>query len=321
MKRRTFLTGVSAAALGGAGLISCSTTPRPVENTAAETAFPPIGRLVDVNGLNVHVTDAGRGGGRPVVLIHGASGNVRDWNFGITEKLGAARRVVAMDRPGFGYTDRPDERDAWRPENQAKLLRRAARRMKLDRPILVGHSWGAPVALAWALDAPDEVTGVVTASGAVMPWGGLVSTLSSLGIGDFAVDYYVSSLSRRADDGAIDDFLRRGFAPQPVPPGYAEYVGAPLALRERTLKANAEDLKNLQEGLKDLSKDYGALTVPLRIMHGAADRLLDIRQHAYGLASVTTQSEVTPLPGVGHMSHHARPDVLARLIQEVEDAA
>lgn len=320
MRRRHFLIGLGATGLGAAGLSACDTTATPYDTAKAEAAFPPIGQMIDVNGLTVHATDQGQGDGPPVILIHGASGNVRDWHFDIVDKLTGGRRVIAMDRPGFGYSDRSDDPDAWRPSEQAKQLRRAARRMDARRPILVGHSWGAAVALAWALDAPDEVAGVVSVSGATMAWGGLAGALSSVGVGDFAVDYYVSSLSRRADTGAIDDFLARGFAPQPVPPGYAGYVGAPLALRDHTLRANGDDLKNTQEALQEMSARYGDLSVPLQIMHGDADRLLDIEQHGYGLERATNRSEITPLPGVGHMSHHARPDVLLELIQRIERA-
>ncbi|MGB0854848.1 MAG: alpha/beta fold hydrolase [Pikeienuella sp.] len=318
MRRRGFLIGLGATGLGAMGLSACDTTATPYDRAKAESAFPPIGKLIGVNGLNIHATDQGAGDGPPVILIHGASGNVRDWHFGIIDKLTTGRRVIAMDRPGFGYSDRAADPDAWHPSEQAKQLRRAARRMDARKPILVGHSWGAAVALAWALDAPDEVSGVVSVSGATMAWGGLAGALSSVGVGDFAVDYYVSSLSRRADSGAIDDFLARGFSPQPVPKGYADYVGAPLALREHTLIANGDDLKNTQAALQDMASRYGELSVPLQIMHGEEDRLLKIEQHGYPLERATNRSDITPLPGVGHMAHHARPDVLLRLIEKIE---
>ena len=91
--------------------------------------------------------------------------------------------------------------------------------MGAEKPILVGHSWGASVALAWALDAPDEVSGVVAASGAMMPWGGFVNALTSLGLGDVVVSYYNSSMTKRAETGGIEDFIRRAFRPQVPPPG------------------------------------------------------------------------------------------------------
>ena len=76
--------------------------------------------------------------------------------------------MVAFDRPGFGYSERPRDR-SWTPTAQARLLRRACRRLGVERPVVVGHSWATLVALAWALQAPQEVAGLVLASGYYYP--------------------------------------------------------------------------------------------------------------------------------------------------------
>ena len=118
--------------------------------------------------------------------------------------------------------------------------------MGVEKPIVVGHSWGAAVALAWALDAPDDVSGVVSVSGATMPWGTAVDVLDGLGVMRAGAEYYTSRLAARAEDGAIEAFVARAFVPQKPPEGYLAYVGAPLSLREMTMKANAQDLGQTQ---------------------------------------------------------------------------
>lgn len=282
-----------------------------VSPDAAEAAFPPIGRRFEAAGLTVHATDEGHGD-PPVILLHGASINLRDWTFTHSGRLAARNRVIAMDRPGFGYSRRgPGD---WSPARQADVLRAAAHRMGAEKPIVVGHSWGAAVAMAWALDSPDAVSGVVTVSGATMPWGLAVGVLDAWGVGRIGVDVYMATLTQKADSGGIEAFVDRVFAPQTAPPGYLDYVGATLSLREETIAANTEDLAQTHSALAEQSVRYGTLTVPVEIVHGAEDWLLTPRRHAYGLAEHLPDARVSVAPGVGHMAHHGAPELLAAAI-------
>lgn len=305
--------------LGGGAAISAgcsSTADAPSTALGAEAAYPPIGRIVPTSLGAVHATDEGRGDGPPVILIHGASGNVRDWTFEISGRLSAKRRVIAMDRPGFGYSERRGE-EPWRPFHQAAQLREAARAMGAERPILVGHSWGASVALAWAAETPDEVSGVIPVSGVTRPWGGITPLLDALGFGGLIAGWYSRRLASTAETGGAERFIRRAFRPQDAPEGYVDYVGAPLAVRQTTLDANAEDLANTNPAVREVAARYAELTVPVEIMHGDADWLLDIVQHGQATAEAIPDAGFTPLPGVGHMAHHARTEVLAGLVDKI----
>ncbi|MEL6791989.1 MAG: alpha/beta hydrolase [Pseudomonadota bacterium] len=314
---------IGLGALGGAGLLSkgCTSTPPATPGAveaalAAEAEYPAIGRIIATPLGAVHATDEGRGDAPPVILIHGASGNVRDWTFDITERFSAKRRVIAMDRPGFGYSDRIGE-EMWRPARQAAQLHAASKAMGVEKPILVGHSWGASVAIAWAEERPEDVTGVVSVSGVTQPWGGVVPLLDTLGFGNLIAGWYSRRLSRTAETGGVEDFIRRAFRPQTPPDGYTDYVGGSLAVREKTLKANAEDLAKTNPAVTEVAAKYPALKVPVEIMHGDSDWLLDIEQHGVATASDIPTASLTPLPGVGHMAHHARTDVLADLVDKL----
>ncbi len=311
MRRSFVLAGASAA------LAACVAPRAPVTDEAAEAEYPPLGRRFGPEGRRVHATDEGRGDGPPVILIHGASGNVRDWTFSIAPRLAASRRVIAMDRPGFGYSERSEGEQSWRPAAQAAQLREAAREMGAEKPILVGHSWGASVALAWALDAPDEVSGVVAVSGVTMPWGGVAPVFDALGFGPLIATAYNRRLVNTAESGGAERFIARAFRPQEPPAGYLDYVGAPLAVREKTLKANGADLANTNRGVGEIAARYGELRVPVVSLHGDADWLLGIRQHGAEFAEATG-ARFVPLPGVGHMAHHAATD---RLIDAVAGIA
>ena len=317
MLRREFVAGVGL--IGGGALAGCAANGSAVSETPddiAEASYPPLGRIMQTSLGAVHATDEGRGDAPPVILIHGAAGNVRDWTFGITERLAAKRRVVAMDRPGFGYSERQGEK-AWRPARQAAQLREAARAMEIQKPILVGHSWGASVALAWAEDAPEEVSGVIAVSGVTQPWGGVVPVLDALGFGNLVAGWYTRRMARTAEDGGIERFIRRAFQPQAAPAGYIDYVGGALAIRQKTLDANAADLANTNPAVREVAAKYAALTTPVELMHGDADWLLDIEQHGVETAAAIPNAHFTPLPNVGHMAHHARTEVLIGLIDKL----
>ncbi|MCI4662292.1 MAG: alpha/beta hydrolase [Neomegalonema sp.] len=312
MQRRSFVTGSAAALL--AGLTGRRTHAAPSLDLAD---YPPIGAILKVNGLDVHAAQAGSGG-TPLVLLHGASVNLRDWTFSLMPRLARRRQVVAFDRPGFGYSTR-DGAD-WGPSEQAAQLRRAARSLGIEKPIIIGHSWGAMVALAWALDAPREVTGVVTVSGATMPWGWAVNALDQVGIGRLGVEWYIGNLARGAGSGAIEAFATRAFMPQKIPRGYLDYIGAPLSLRPSALAANADDLARTHSALQVQSERYAGMAVPVQILHGDRDWLVTINRHAHALAERLPDAQVQVAPGVGHMAHHARPDLLERAIDRLSGA-
>src|SRR6516165_7512060 len=134
-----------------------------VEQTSARS----FGQYVTVDGTRLHYVDHGTG--TPVVLLHGNGSMVGDFiSSGIVEQLGPGYRVVAFDRPGFGYSERPSTRK-WGPVEQAKLLLQAWQLLDIARPVVVGHSWGTLVALAAALEAENKVAGLVLLSGYYYP--------------------------------------------------------------------------------------------------------------------------------------------------------
>jgi pimeloyl-ACP methyl ester carboxylesterase len=304
-----------------AALAGCAA---PFPTKLAETQYPPIGEFAEAEGLLVHLwrrapEDPERAARTPVVLIHGASGNLRDWTFSIAPRLAAHRPVIAVDRPGFGYTERPAV-DGWHPRTQARVLRAAIEGLGHERVLVLGHSLGAAVAMAWAIDAPGRVAGVVPVSGVTMPYRGFGRVLDALGLAGLVTWAYTEYIKSTLDDGGVQDFLGRAFEPQPVPEGYAGYVGAPLALRERTLAANRADLRYVNGALDEIARAYPSLGVPAEIVHGAAD-FIDADGQSVRLHATLPRSRLTLLPQVGHMAHHAAPEVLIAALDRLDDGA
>lgn len=313
--RRGLLAGASAA------LVSACAPGRYAER--AEARWPPEGEVAEIGGLRVHHLTMGPAEGPPIVLLHGATGNLRDLSFDLQPRLAAAGfRAIAFDRPGLGYTDRPPpEAEPWRPATQARLLRRAAARLGVGPgAVVLGHSWGAAVAMAWALQAQAEgapVAGAVAVSGATMPWGEEESLLDT--ILDSAPAVAAKGAAARAMIGMDggESVAARIFAPQAPPPGYIAHVGGPLTLRPASFRANAEDIDRLHGALLEQAAGYPGLAAPVIALHGDADAITSERVHARGMAMVLQRGEARVLPGIGHMLHHARPEAVVEAAQEL----
>ncbi|MEL6978706.1 MAG: alpha/beta fold hydrolase [Pseudomonadota bacterium] len=308
--RRRVIAGLGLGMLvAGAGAIAATSAWR-VRDAARR--FPPIGAFETVEGVRLHLLDQGARDAPAIALIHGASGNLRDFGFGFTEALlERGLRVIAIDRPGHGHSERGPS-DAHRPDVQARLMRGALAARGVERALLLGHSLGGAPALAWALDAPDSVLGLCLVGGVAMPWPGgidLIYRVNSTPIVEFAAS---AAMNAFVSEGYVEAAVASIFRPQAPPQGYAAAIGAPLALRPATLRANAEDVAFLKEYLRGQAPRYPTLRVPIEALHGAADTIVPARVHAEPLSQSAPNARLTLLPGVGHMPHHtARRAVLA----------
>ena len=129
----------------------------------AERALPPSGRLMEVDGVSLHYLE--RGSGPVLVLLHGNAAMAQDYEAaGLVDRLAQRYRVIAFDRPGFGYSSRPRGR-FWTVEHQAALLLKALQQLEVADGLVLGHSWGTLVAMAMARLAPGVVRGLVLVSG------------------------------------------------------------------------------------------------------------------------------------------------------------
>src|ERR1700722_8476560 len=147
-------SGASLLLLAAAGFAASALYVRE-ETSRAEREYPRTGKSITVSGVRLHFVDTG--GADPVlVLLHGNGAMIADMEIsGLVNEAAKRYRVIAFDRPGYGYSERPRDR-AWGPEEQASLFSEAFARLGLVRPLLFGHSWGTQVALSLALDHPNS---------------------------------------------------------------------------------------------------------------------------------------------------------------------
>lgn len=304
-----------ATALAGCGILVDGRADR--REVEAEAQFPPEGQFVSVNGQRVHYVQEGRG--PDLVLIHGASGNTRDFTFQFVDRVTDRYRVTVFDRPGLGYTDRVSQdfagaanTTAESPAQQAAFLHAAAGQLGVSNPVVLGHSYGGAVALAWALDHDPAALVVVSATS--NPWPGGLGPLYTVTASSLGGAGLVPLITAFAAPDRVATTIDSIFAPQRAPAGYAAYVGPGLTLRRSSFRANARQVNSLRPHIVDMSARYGGLRLPVEIVHGTADEIVPIEIHSDPLSDQIPGANIVRLDGIGHMPHHVAPDAVVAAI-------
>jgi pimeloyl-ACP methyl ester carboxylesterase len=308
--------------IGLAALAALTLWKARVHETRAEAAWPPRGQFVTVDGHRVHAVVMGPEAGEApdLVLLHGASGNTRDMTFHLASALTGPYRVIVFDRPGLGYSDQIG-RDGATITEQAALLQRAAAKLAATHPIVLGHSYGGAVALAWAVTRPGTLSALVSVAGAAKPWDSplppLYRVLSHPVLGPVAAPIITAFVP----DSYVENAVSEIFAPQAPPEGYLGHVGAALTLRRETLRENALQRAGLLAEIEVLHIRYDEIGMPLEIVHGTADTTVGLSIHARPLTDQVPGAHLTVLDGVGHMPHHAAPDAVIAAIHRAANRA
>lgn len=304
--------GAIALAAVVASILIASAISTRVLGARAEQRFPPGGAFVRVEGRDLHYARAGRG--PSVVLLHGAFGGLQDFQATLWDDLARRADVIAFDRPGSGYSERARDRVV-DPAEQARTLRAAAQALGVERPLLVGCSYGAAVALAWALQAPGEVAGVVTVGGAIEPWPGDTELAFRLAGVPVVGALFAHTLAAPLGTWLAERDVAQAFAPAPVPASFAASPVA-LGLRPASFLAQAEDLRVLNAFLADQAPRYGNLDVCVVLLHGTGDRVADAEVHSATAARALPRSTYRPIEGAGHQLLHSHPQ---RVLAAIDD--
>lgn len=308
-------TGLQTAALLGAAGLVASLLYVQAKKRGVERANPPQGKFVEVDGVRLHYLE--RGAGPALVLLHGHGMLLTDFNLsGLLSSAAQPYRVIAFDRPGFGYSDRPSN-SSWTPEEQARLFYKALHQMGVERPIVIGHSWGALVALAMALDYPKYIRAITLVSGYYYPGARpdvpLLSAPAIPGVGQLLRNT-VAPLIARMMWRAL---AKRMFQPEPVP-AQVEELPKWMALRPGQLGASASETAMMIPSAERLSKRYRELTMPVAIIAGTGDKIVDIEHNAKRLHQEIQHSDLIIEEGVGHMAHFSVPAKIMEAVARIE---
>ncbi len=284
-----------------------------------ERAHPPWGRFVRADGVPLHYIEAGGGSGPPVILLHGNGTMAQDWiASGVIARIAERHRVLAFDRPGYGYSQRPRDR-LWTADEQARVLANAFARLGIERPIVVGHSWGTLVAIALGLD--HEVAGLVLVSGYFFP----TPRVDALAFSPPAIPV-LGDVFRYTAGPAIGRLLaprilRKIFAPHPVPLHFTQAMPTSMTLRPWQVRASAEDSGTMVPWAAAQAHRYPELhRLPVSILAGSEDQIADHQRHSVRLHEVLPHSDLQIVPGLGHMVHYGAAARVAEAVEAVASA-
>lgn len=276
---------------------------------AIEAAYPPAGVFVDTRAGRLHLTDAGAGD-QATLFLHGASGNLRVWRSAFGDRLDRLGRVILVDRPGHGFSEREAGRAAASLAYQAGAMADALDALGVARATVAAHSWAGALAMRMALDFPDRVSGLVLLAPATHPWPGGVSWYYGVAARPVLGRLFVWTLTLPAGEIWMRQGVRGVFAPQPINDDYAHDAAIPLLLRPSQFKANAEDCAALLAEITGQAPRYGEIACPLTVISGDADEVVWTHLHSEGLKRDVASTRLIVLPGVGHAPHHADPDLV-----------
>ncbi|MDX1415302.1 MAG: alpha/beta hydrolase [Candidatus Promineifilaceae bacterium] len=236
-----------------------------------------------------HVLDVGEGD--VILLVHGSSGSIADWQESVVDRLAQTHRVVAFDSFGFGLSERNDAFE-YGPALWVEQAVEVLDALEIERAVIVGHSAGGAVAVGLAAYFPERVRGaVLTGHGFTADPAQMIPILP--GIGE-----YWAARQTVIGDTYSDSYRERAEAVHRIRGTRAAY----LAFVRNQLKflATAEG-RHLAETI------YESVEVPVLQLHGTRDQSQDI-ESARALSSRLPDTRFVPIEGSDHHIHFEAPE-------------
>lgn len=280
-----------------------------------ERIHPPTGRFVTPRaGLTLHYERHGKG--RPIILLHGGIGQLQDMTSSLGPALSSRYEIFAFDRPGHGYSEPLQTGSSI--EDQARVIADAARLLRLDKPIIVGHALGAAIALAYGGLFSDKVKGVVAISAPAQParqrgvWLFVPAGLPVLG------HILSDTVYQLVQPKLVSRLIEERFAPQAIAPAFLRTLPMEMLCRPQVARANADDQRALQAW--NAAAHLEASRFPLAVFAGLEDTILDAEKHAMRMADTLAPNELHLLPGIGHMAHHFAQEQIIQAIDTIAES-
>lgn len=286
-----------------------------------EQRYPPRGAFVAVEGGRLHYRERGPDGQSrgTVVLVHGASSNHADLLATLGPEL-SHYRVIAIDRPGHGWSERLAGRAMADPGRQAQALMQGLDQIVPERFALVAHSLGGAASTRIALDRPERLSGLILLGAVTHPWPGGIAWYHHLTTAPLLGPVFSRVVAVPVARHLLSGGARSVFEPAPETPGYIETGEIRLLMRPAVFEANSQDIAATFDFVSAQAPRYRELKVPVVAITGDSDAIVSPTIHSAAIARQAPQGRFVLLPGVGHMPHHAAPEIVVDAIDQIVGA-
>lgn len=284
----------------------------------SETAYPPRGQFINVEGIDVHYLDLGDG--PALVVLHGSASSVHGFLLYLADCVIDKYRLILFDRPGFGSSQ--SMRETATIEAQNRLIHNMLKQLNVDKPILLGHSWSTTQAVGYALQYPEDVGALVLMSPGAFLDGIPVFRFAYWFIQVPIIGAFLLSLFPIFGPRGVDKRLKPTFHPIPTPEDFGQAARS-VWMRPNSARSFIIDWAPQTFGVsaKDIQKRYGELQVPTVIVCGEQDQISPVSQNAILLNQLIPESELEYVEGAGHQVYVTHPHAMVSAIDRARDSA
>lgn len=281
-----------------------------------EAEVPRVGRVREVDGGAIHWIAAGSG--RPILFIHGFGGQMQHFTYGLAQQLVDDFKIVAIDRPGCGWSERDGQAQA-SIRVQANMIAEFLRAEGIERPVVVGHSLGGAIALSLALDHPEQVGALALLCPLTHPMAHEVGAFKGMEIGSPGLRRFLSNtVTTLIGVRTGEAVLRAVFEPEAPVPDFPIRAGGLLGLRPKSFRAASEEYMAVPRAIETQAKRYDdELKTPGGVLFGAEDKILPPAEQGEVLARKVQGFAFETLDGCGHMIPITQPEACADFIRRM----
>ena len=277
-------------------------------------SIPKFGKTTVLQDAQIHWYEAGQG--RPIIMLHGLAGNLRNFTYALTEKLDRDYRVIAIDRAGCGWSKRSKSESATLQE-QARIISEFIEQEQIEKPLIVGHSLGGAIALALALEYKNQIAGLALICPVTQPVDKVPDIFRFLNISSPFLRFFVAhTFSSFIGILTRKNTFEIAFAPEPISENFSIRGGGDLALSSDVYIKTSEDLVFALSSAPFLVGREQELDVPTKILFGEQDKVLDAKLHGEKFAKLSG-AKIKILSGKGHMLPLTQPEECSAFIRNM----
>ena len=280
---------------------------------------PQPGQVLPLQGGSIHYVEKGDPAKPTIVMIHGLAGQLQHFTYALMDDLAADHHVIAVDRPGCGYSTR-ETADLADLSEQGRMIHEFLQRKGIERAILVGHSLGGAVSLAMALNYPQHISALALLAPLTQKMPATPAVFKPLEIRTAWLRNLIGHtlavpISRKTAPMVLKDV----FAPEDAPADFLDRAGGALGLRPSAFITASQDVVAAEAGIAAQSRRYPELQVSGGVLFGAEDPVLPAKEHGAAMSQYGLIYE--ELEGRGHMIQITAPEACAAFIRRVSQPA